>query len=160
MTGIRRYCHHGPLPAVREPVAATCVDGTGCRTPLASTDAALLSAGMSDFNYLHTNCFEITVELGCTKFPPEEALYRLWQHNKEPLLSFLEMVRGALRATWALGVLGSGEWVVQPGERRSHPKGALRKGYRVGGILEEVAGQLHLEGMRRGAFWVQGHSRS
>lgn len=47
---------------------------------------------MSDFNYLHTNCFEITVELGCVKFPPEEALYGLWQHNKEPLLNFLEMV--------------------------------------------------------------------
>lgn len=47
---------------------------------------------MSDFNYLHSNCFEITVELGCVKFPPEEALYTLWQHNKEPLLNFVEMV--------------------------------------------------------------------
>lgn len=47
---------------------------------------------MSDFNYLHTNCFEITVELGCVKFPPEEVLYSLWQHNKESLLNFLEMV--------------------------------------------------------------------
>uniref|UniRef100_A0A8C3X4Z1 Carboxypeptidase Z n=1 Tax=Catagonus wagneri TaxID=51154 RepID=A0A8C3X4Z1_9CETA len=50
------------------------------------------TGGMSDFNYLHSNCFEITVELGCVKFPPEEALYTLWQHNKEPLLSFVEMV--------------------------------------------------------------------
>lgn len=50
---------------------------------------------MSDFNYLHTNCFEITVELGCVKFPPEEVLYGLWQHNKEPLLNFLEMVSPA-----------------------------------------------------------------
>lgn len=47
---------------------------------------------MSDFNYLHSNCFEITVELGCVKFPPEEALYTIWQHNKEPLLNFMEMV--------------------------------------------------------------------
>lgn len=47
---------------------------------------------MSDFNYLHSNCFEITVELGCVKFPPEEALYTIWQHNKEPLLNFVEMV--------------------------------------------------------------------
>uniref|UniRef100_H0VW92 Carboxypeptidase Z n=1 Tax=Cavia porcellus TaxID=10141 RepID=H0VW92_CAVPO len=55
------------------------------------------TGGMSDFNYLHTNCFEITVELGCTKFPPEEALYRLWQHNKEPLLSFLEMAHRGIK---------------------------------------------------------------
>uniref|UniRef100_G1RMN4 Uncharacterized protein n=1 Tax=Nomascus leucogenys TaxID=61853 RepID=G1RMN4_NOMLE len=50
------------------------------------------TGGMSDFNYLHTNCFEITVELGCVKFPPEEALYTLWQHNKESLLNFVETV--------------------------------------------------------------------
>ncbi|XP_049486182.1 carboxypeptidase Z isoform X2 [Panthera uncia] len=49
------------------------------------------TGGMSDFNYLHSNCFEITVELGCVKFPPEEALYTIWQHNKEPLLNFVEM---------------------------------------------------------------------
>ncbi|XP_059779648.1 carboxypeptidase Z isoform X1 [Balaenoptera ricei] len=50
------------------------------------------TGGMSDFNYLHSNCFEITVELGCVKFPAEEALYTIWQHNKEPLLNFVEMV--------------------------------------------------------------------
>ncbi|XP_010640073.1 carboxypeptidase Z isoform X2 [Fukomys damarensis] len=55
------------------------------------------TGGMSDFNYLHTNCFEITVELGCVKFPPEEALYGLWQHNKEPLLSFLEMAHRGIK---------------------------------------------------------------
>ena len=53
---------------------------------------------MSDFNYLHSNCFEITVELGCVKFPPEEALYTIWQHNKEPLLNFMEMVSSGRRA--------------------------------------------------------------
>lgn len=60
---------------------------------------------MSDFNYLHSNCFEITVELGCVKFPPEEALYTLWQHNKEPLLNFVEMVSPwrPRAACWAWG---------------------------------------------------------
>ncbi|XP_006875370.1 PREDICTED: carboxypeptidase Z [Chrysochloris asiatica] len=55
------------------------------------------TGGMSDFNYLHTNCFEITVELGCVKFPPQEALYTLWRHNKESLLSFLEMVHRGIK---------------------------------------------------------------
>ncbi|XP_049742623.1 carboxypeptidase Z [Elephas maximus indicus] len=55
------------------------------------------TGGMSDFNYLHTNCFEITVELGCVKFPPKEALYTLWQHNKESLLNFVEMVHRGIK---------------------------------------------------------------
>ncbi|XP_011857569.1 PREDICTED: carboxypeptidase Z isoform X3 [Mandrillus leucophaeus] len=55
------------------------------------------TGGMSDFNYLHTNCFEITVELGCVKFPPEEALYALWQHNKESLLNFVETVHRGIK---------------------------------------------------------------
>lgn len=48
---------------------------------------------MGDFNYLHTNCFEITVELGCDKFPAEDDLYTGWKENKEALLTLLESVR-------------------------------------------------------------------
>uniref|UniRef100_A0A2K5SIK8 Carboxypeptidase Z n=1 Tax=Cebus imitator TaxID=2715852 RepID=A0A2K5SIK8_CEBIM len=55
------------------------------------------TGGMSDFNYLYTNCFEITVELGCVKFPPEEALYTIWQHNKESLLNFVETVHRGIK---------------------------------------------------------------
>lgn len=47
---------------------------------------------MQDFNYLHTNCFEITVELGCDTFPPEEELYTAWQENKEALLTYMDSV--------------------------------------------------------------------
>ncbi|XP_048826778.1 carboxypeptidase Z-like isoform X2 [Brienomyrus brachyistius] len=53
--------------------------------------------GMSDFNYLHTNCLEITVELGCDKFPAEEELYNEWKRNKEALLSFMESVHRGIK---------------------------------------------------------------
>ncbi|MBV99889.1 Carboxypeptidase Z, partial [Eschrichtius robustus] len=66
------------------------------------------TGGMSDFNYLHSNCFEITVELGCVKFPAEEALYTIWQHNKEPLLNFVEMEPLGARRQPAAG--GSKPW--------------------------------------------------
>ncbi|XP_057191661.1 carboxypeptidase Z-like [Triplophysa rosa] len=56
-----------------------------------------IAGGMSDFSYLHTNCFEITVELGCDKFPAEEDLYAGWQENKEALLSFMEAVHQGIK---------------------------------------------------------------
>lgn len=50
-------------------------------------------AGMNDFSYLHTNCFELSVFLGCDKFPHESELPLEWENNKESLLSFIEQVK-------------------------------------------------------------------
>jgi len=47
---------------------------------------------MADFNYLHTNCFEVTVEVGCEKFPLEEELFTIWHENRDALLNYMEMV--------------------------------------------------------------------
>ena len=47
---------------------------------------------MQDYNYLHSNCFEITVELSCCKYPPSSELTQEWNNNKEALLAFMEQV--------------------------------------------------------------------
>uniref|UniRef100_A0A8C0J432 Peptidase M14 domain-containing protein n=1 Tax=Chelonoidis abingdonii TaxID=106734 RepID=A0A8C0J432_CHEAB len=52
---------------------------------------------MNDFSYLHTNCFEVTVELSCDKFPHESELPREWENNKESLLVFMEQVRRGIK---------------------------------------------------------------
>ncbi|CAH1967571.1 unnamed protein product [Acanthoscelides obtectus] len=48
-----------------------------------------LQGGMQDFNYLSTNDFELTLELGCDKYPSENALENEWHRNKEALLNFI-----------------------------------------------------------------------
>ena len=53
--------------------------------------------GMEDFNYLHSNCFEITMELSCCKFPPASQLPREWQLNRESLFRFMEATHMGFR---------------------------------------------------------------
>ena len=48
---------------------------------------------MQDYNYLETNCFEITLELGCDKFPPDNTLRSFWDDNAMALFNFMLQVR-------------------------------------------------------------------
>merc|ERR1719158_903056 len=47
---------------------------------------------MQDWNYVFTNDFEITLELGCVKYPKHTELGEYWKDNKESLLAFMEAV--------------------------------------------------------------------
>lgn len=49
-------------------------------------------SGMQDYNYLHTNSFEITLELGCEKYPNASELPRYWNENKMSLLNYILQV--------------------------------------------------------------------
>ncbi|NXU93382.1 AEBP1 protein, partial [Xiphorhynchus elegans] len=54
-------------------------------------------AGMNDFSYLHTNCLELSLYLGCDKFPHESELQQEWENNKESLLTFMEQVHRGIK---------------------------------------------------------------
>uniref|UniRef100_A0A8D8VKY4 Carboxypeptidase D n=2 Tax=Cacopsylla melanoneura TaxID=428564 RepID=A0A8D8VKY4_9HEMI len=49
-----------------------------------------VKGGMQDFNYVYSNCFEVTFELSCCKFPPADQMPKFWKDNKESLLAFIE----------------------------------------------------------------------
>ncbi len=51
-----------------------------------------VSGGMQDYNYLHTNCFEITVEQGCGKFPYSYMLESIWDENRDSMIKYIEQV--------------------------------------------------------------------
>jgi hypothetical protein len=48
-----------------------------------------LKGGMQDYNYLATNAFELTLELGCIKFPRDSDISRYWQENQRSLIEFM-----------------------------------------------------------------------
>uniref|UniRef100_A0A8C3HED5 Carboxypeptidase N subunit 1 n=1 Tax=Chrysemys picta bellii TaxID=8478 RepID=A0A8C3HED5_CHRPI len=59
--------------------------------------ASWYSLSMQDFNYLYTNCFEITLELSCDKFPPQKDLEKEWLANREALFTYLEEVHQGIK---------------------------------------------------------------
>ena len=56
-----------------------------------------VAGGMQDFNYVHSNCFEITLELGCCRHPAAADLKQEWADNKESLLRYMEAVHMGMK---------------------------------------------------------------
>lgn len=59
-------------------------------------------AGLNDFSYLHTNCFELSIYVGCDKYPHESELPEEWENNRESLIVFMEQVGTDTRPRWGL----------------------------------------------------------
>ncbi|NWV04453.1 AEBP1 protein, partial [Ptilonorhynchus violaceus] len=55
------------------------------------------AGSMNDFSYLHTNCLELSLYLGCDKFPHESELQQEWENNKESLLTFMEQIHRGIK---------------------------------------------------------------
>lgn len=55
-----------------------------------------VAGGMQDYNYFHSNCFEITIELSCCKFPPTSELPAFWRKNKNALVAFIKKVHSGI----------------------------------------------------------------
>lgn len=51
-----------------------------------------LNGGMQDFKYAFTNCFEVTMELSCCKYPAAQELPNEWHKNKRSLLEYMKSV--------------------------------------------------------------------
>lgn len=56
-----------------------------------------IRGSMNDFSYLHTNCFELSIFLGCDKFPHQSELAYEWEKNREAMLIFMEQVHRGIR---------------------------------------------------------------
>ncbi|XP_067099007.1 probable carboxypeptidase X1 [Osmerus mordax] len=79
----RRMCHHEDFQQHNN-----IINGGAWHT---------VPGSMNDFSYLHTNCFEVTVELSCDKFPHASELPTEWENNKESLLVYMEQVHRGIK---------------------------------------------------------------
>nr|XP_060612855.1 carboxypeptidase D [Anolis sagrei ordinatus] len=67
-----------------------------------------VQGGMQDYNYLWANCFEVTFELSCCKYPPASQLEQEWKNNEESLLTFIEKVHMGTKGFVRDAVTGAG----------------------------------------------------
>lgn len=51
---------------------------------------------MQDYNYLHSNSYELTIEMGCFKYPPASQLEQFWKDHRVPLVVLMEKVSRCL----------------------------------------------------------------
>jgi len=56
-----------------------------------------ISGGMQDYNYRYSNCFELTLELSCLKFPPPSQLQRYWDENRDALVVLMQRVHMGIK---------------------------------------------------------------
>ena len=53
----------------------------------------VIEGGMQDWSYVFTSNMEVTIEMGCDKYPKDSELQSYWNDNKGALLAFITQVR-------------------------------------------------------------------
>jgi len=70
-----------------------------------------VAGGMQDYNYLHGNAFEITVEMDCCKFPHGQHLKKQWEDHKRSLIDYIKLshlgLKGTVKDTSGKGITGA-----------------------------------------------------
>lgn len=56
-----------------------------------------LAGGMQDYNYVWNGVMELTLELGCCKYPSGDQLPRYWDDNRDALLRYLSEAHRGVR---------------------------------------------------------------
>lgn len=67
-----------------------------------------VAGGMQDFNYLSSNDFEITLELGCDKYPDASALKGEWEDNKKALIEYIWRAHSGVKGMVKDATTGAG----------------------------------------------------
>jgi len=52
----------------------------------------VIDGGMQDWSYVYTSDMEVTIELGCNKYPDQNDLKSYWDDNKGALLAYITQV--------------------------------------------------------------------
>lgn len=52
---------------------------------------------MQDFNYMYSNCFEVTIHLTKCKYPESRLLNSEWDDNLQAFLTYMEKVHMGIK---------------------------------------------------------------
>lgn len=83
-------------PAMRKGHCVDFCNHDGEYFPLGITNGAAwypINGGMQDWNYRETNCFELTIELGCEKYPYASQLVNYWEQNLESIFKLIDATK-------------------------------------------------------------------
>ncbi|XP_071515213.1 carboxypeptidase E-like [Panulirus ornatus] len=67
-----------------------------------------VSGGMQDFNYLSSNDLEVTLEVGCDKYPSASSLQQEWLDNKDALMEYMWQIHTGVKGIVRDSVTGQG----------------------------------------------------